>query len=143
MKSRFTNFRNNFFSYVLVIVILIIGIVSFFRFIVKQDYLIGYEGECDPTIESCFIGCEDDTCTKEYYYTEIQKYAQDLMKQCGKNITDCELANVCLPEDNNCFVNFCDPEIDGEDACTFTEDFSVLEEDEEKFLEDNKMNENI
>jgi hypothetical protein len=137
------NFRNNFFSFILILIIIIIGVISYFRFIVRHDYLVGYEGECDPTAESCFIGCNDDTCTEEYYYTKMQKYAPDLYAECGKDITDCEAADVCLPEDQKCSVTYCDSEIDGFDACTVVEDFSVLNENKEGFLEDNEMNKNI
>jgi hypothetical protein len=83
---------------------------------VRQDYLVRYEGTCDATIQKCFIGCEDDACTKESNYSKVVKYAPDIYKECGEDITDCEAANTCLPNDRNCSVTYCDPKID--DECT-------------------------
>lgn len=143
METKRITFRDYFFSASLIVLIIVLIFISYNRFIVKHDYLVGYEGACDPTTESCFIGCEDDACTEEYYYTEMQKYAPDLYAECGKDITDCEVASVCFPEDRECSVTYCDPEIDGDDVCTNVEDFSVSDENEEEPLEDNEMNKNI
>lgn len=79
--------------------------------------MVEYEGICDPVTEKCFIGCEDDECTIEYYYSEIVKYAPDLQRECGNDITDCEAANICLPNDRECLVTYCDSETDG-DVCS-------------------------
>jgi len=70
--------------------------------------MVEYEKTCDSTLEKCFVGCEDDGCVKEYYYSRIQKYASDLYAECGKDITDCENANICLPNDQKCSVTYCD-----------------------------------
>ena len=83
-------FRENILVYTLVpLIILLIG-ASYMRFIVTHDYMVAYEGECDPSLNTCFVGCIDNECTSEYYYTKVQKYAPDLYKQCGSDITDCE-----------------------------------------------------
>lgn len=111
------NFRDHFFSYTIVALILMVGIFSYYRFMIKQDYLVAYEGTCDPAIETCFIGCEDDECTAEYYYSQMVKYAPDLYEECGEDINDCESANVCLSSDRDCSVTYCDPAVDGDDAC--------------------------
>jgi len=113
--------------------VVVTSVVSYYRFMIKHDYVVGYEGVCDPTVEQCFIGCDDDACTEEYYYSKMQKYTPDLYAECGKDITDCEAASVCLPEDRDCSITFCNPEIDGSDAC------SVVGES----LENNEVNENI
>jgi len=88
---------------------------------------VSYEGECDPKMELCFIGCENDECTKEYYYTMVQKYAPDVYAQCGEDITDCVEASVCLPSDRECSITYCDPKVDGENACEdiSLEDFNI------------------
>ena len=112
-KKRFSDI---FFSFLIIIFIIVVCIVSYYRFVIKQDYVVGYEGECDITVNNCFIGCDDDSCTKEYFYSKVQKYAPDLYNECGKDITDCANANVCLVKDKNCTVTYCDPEIDG-DTC--------------------------
>jgi len=111
------NATNRVFSYTLVIFIVVAGVFSYYRFMIKQDYMVAYEGACDPAIETCFIGCEDDECATEYYYSSVVKYVPDLYKECGEDITDCDAANVCLPEDRDCSVTYCDPAVDGDDAC--------------------------
>ncbi len=110
-------FYNHIFLYVLGLLTIIFVGTLYYRLIIKHDYIVGYEGECDPAIESCFVGCEDDECTEEYSYSMVQKYAPDLFEECGPDITDCAEASVCLPTDQECSVVYCDPEIDG-DACS-------------------------
>jgi len=116
------NLRQYFFYYLLLVIVIIVGAFSYFRFIVHHDYIVYYEGECDPNIESCFVGCEDDECTEEYYYTEVQKYAPDLLKVCGNYVTDCDEANICLPTDQNCSIIYCDPEVDNVDCAVPDQD---------------------
>lgn len=99
---------NRIFFYSVAICIVIAVFVSFYRFVLINDYVIYYEGSCDPVIESCFESC-DGEC---YYYTKVQKYAPDIYYECGKDITDCEVANVCLLQDRRCSVVYCNQEID-------------------------------
>lgn len=116
------NFRSHFLSYVLLpFVIFFIG-ASYVRFFVIQDYLVSYEGTCDPAVHDCFVGCEDEECTSEYYYSVVEKYAPNLYEQCGADITDCEAASECTPGEEQCSITYCSPEVDG-DACELlTED---------------------
>jgi hypothetical protein len=138
------HFRKNFFFYILITLVLVVGVVSYNRILINQDYLIEYEGECDPATEECFTGCEDETCTEEYYYTKMIKYAPDLYQECGSDITNCETANVCLPDDHECSVTYCDTKIDDTVCETFTEEpetqNSNQESSEEKSL---PINENL
>ena len=112
------NLRNHFFFYIIVLLIFVVGIFSYRRFMIKQDYMVGYEGVCDPAVNTskCFEGCDDDACTEKHYYLKMVKYAPDLYKECGENITDCESANACLPDDRECFATYCNPEIK-DDTC--------------------------
>jgi len=91
--------------------------VSYTRFVVNHDYIVGYEGSCDPEIFKCFVGYEDGTSEKELYYSKIKKYAPDLYKQCGEDITGCESANRCFPEDRHCSIIYCDEKKD-DDTCS-------------------------
>jgi hypothetical protein len=133
------SFREYYFYYLLLGIILIVGVFSYFRFMVYHDYVVYYEGECNPNVEICFVGCEDDECTEEYYYTEVQKYAPDLLKVCGNNITDCAEANICLSTDQNCSITYCDSEVDGVDCAvpdqdqgdSFSSDADLLLEEED------------
>jgi hypothetical protein len=80
--------------------------------------MVGYEGVCDPVLNigKCFEGCSDDACTEKYYYSKMVKYAPDLYKECGEDITDCEFANACLSDDRDCSVTYCNPEVES-DTC--------------------------
>ncbi|MDD3531375.1 MAG: hypothetical protein PHV99_02175 [Candidatus Pacebacteria bacterium] len=105
------------------ILVLLIGFClgyAYFRFMIVRDYMVAYEGECDPAAQSCFVGCDDSACTSEYYYAKVQKYAVHLQAECGPDITNCDAASVCLPEDEGkCLITYCDSELDGV-TCTET-----------------------
>lgn len=109
---------DHIFFYFIALAIIASVVVSYFRFMVWHDYLVSYEGNCDPATESCFIGCEDDECNTEYYYTQMQKYAPDLYAECGADITDCEKASICLSEDRGCLKTYCDIKIN-EEGCAY------------------------
>ncbi len=84
-----------------------------YRFVVVQDYTVAYEIDCDPQTSSCFVGCEDEDpafgeCNSEYYFAEVQRYAPDLLKLCGEDITDCVEATFCQVGENECSVTFCE-----------------------------------
>lgn len=112
---------------------------SFFRFMVAGNYMVSYEGECDPATHSCFTGCEDEGCTTVYYYSQVEKSASDVLAQCGPDITDCVEASVCLPSGMDCSVTYCSAESVSEgEACTQYHSTMVKEEggDESKLEED-------
>ncbi|HEY0979221.1 MAG TPA: hypothetical protein VGE23_00020 [Candidatus Paceibacterota bacterium] len=115
---------------VLVPLIALSAAASYYRFILASDYMVSYEGECDPATESCFEGCEDDTCETTYPYTQMQKYAADLEASCGPDITDCEAASVCLPTDRDCSITYCDAESLGEDEACYPAEEGPAEEEE-------------
>ncbi len=142
MKLGSINFRDHFLAIALVPAIVVIGIISYNKFIVNHDYIVSYEGVCDPSVQQCFIGCEDEECTEAYYYSKVQKYAQDLYAQCGKDITDCKVANECLLGDRKCSVTFCSPEIDGESTCSSPSGETEAEESEEVSSENSELEEN-
>jgi hypothetical protein len=124
-------FRSKFLFYLLILLtILLIG-TSFVRFMILHDYMVAYEGECNPYTQDCFVGCEDEECSRKYYYSKIQKYAPDVYMQCGEDITDCAEANICLEENGSkCNVTYCDPKIDGDECEALTEADFVEEENE-------------
>jgi hypothetical protein len=87
--------------------ILFVG-ASYVRFIILDDYYVIYEIDCDPSLDSCFIGCSDDECTEEYPYYTVEKYATDIVKQCGESIESCTSAESCLADDGGrCQVTYC------------------------------------
>ncbi len=116
------NFCNHFFLYILVALIFVVSVFSYRRFIIKQDYLVGYESVCDLAVNTnkCFEGCDDDACTEKYYYLKMVKYAPDLYKECGEDITNCESAKSCLPDNRECSMIYCNPEVKGDTCATET-----------------------
>ena len=106
-------FRGQIFPVFLILAVAASGIASYIRFVVDHDYLISYEGKCDPRVEVCFSGCKDDDCTETYTYSKVQKYGADLYTECGDDITNCRSANICLPTDRKCSVTYCDTKADG------------------------------
>jgi len=107
MKNGKIYFRNHILSFILVPLIIIFSVFSYYRFIVKHDYVVGYQGSCDPATGKCFMSCNDDACAKPDYYSEMRKYEPDLYKECGKDITDCKVASVCLSSDRKCSITYC------------------------------------
>ncbi len=111
------NFSRNFLSYILIPLFILLVASSYLRFVVLNDYVVGYESDCDPITNVCFVGCENEECTKEYYYKKMHKYAPNLYNQCGEDITECEKADVCLQKDDvGCSVMYCDPKVDGNEC---------------------------
>jgi len=90
-------------------------VFSYYRFMVKYDYVVGYQGSCDPATGKCFMSCDDDACTKPDYYSEMRKYEPDLYKECGQDITNCDAANVCLPGDRKCSITYCNDKTSDDD----------------------------
>lgn len=79
----------------------------YYRFMVIHDYVVSYEGECDPYESSCFVGCENEECTAEYFYTKVERHASDLVNLCGDSILGCEFANICTSEELQCKIEYC------------------------------------
>ena len=129
--------RNNFFINTIVTLIIITAVFSYFRFIVRNDYLVGYEGVCDPGAGqgNCFVGCNDDTCDDKYYYSKVVKYSPDLFSECGQDITGCPSANICLKDDRFCSVTYCDPLLSN-DECAPVND----SQDDKQMTDDKNIN---
>lgn len=110
-------FKKNVFIIILLPMIIALFAASYIRFMVLHDYMIEYHIECNPQISSCFISCDNDDCSEKSYYAKIKKYAPNIFAQCGKDITNCDNAKVCLPEnDNNCSTLFCNTTISNEEC---------------------------
>ena len=78
-----------FFSLILVSIAL-----SFYRYMIKKDYVISAEAACDPKAQKCYVrNCEEDkegtgcdTLTegqKSYYYTMIERNYRNIDCQSG------------------------------------------------------------
>jgi hypothetical protein len=107
------------------LLILFVG-ASYVRFVILYDYTVAYESDCDPLTASCFIGCEDEECTEQYYYKLMSKNAKNLHAQCGSDITDCEAATYCLAEEAlTCQETYCDSENGDECSVPGTVDITI------------------
>ncbi len=102
--------KKYFFIYILIILASLSVGASFYRFVILNDYIVEYEGECDPRFNSCFIGCSDESCTNTYYYSKIKREATELLSKCGNNILECESAESCQEDSgSSCITNYCEP----------------------------------
>lgn len=103
--------KKHFLLYTVVpLLILTIG-ASYYRFMVSYDYLVRYEGVCDPYVQSCHLYCEDEACTEPFYYTWITRSAATLNELCtGGDVTECAAADACLANETHCSIEFCDPD---------------------------------
>ena len=67
------HFKKHFLLYTLLPLVILMVSASYYRFVVTQDYTVGYEGLCDPYEEECFVYCEDDECIEPFYYSWIER----------------------------------------------------------------------
>lgn len=98
-----------------VIGFLIVGSVAatYWRIVVKRDYIIQAQIECDPETEECFIWecdpastVEGEACTGD---EESDIWYYKIFRRNAKNIP------LCDPNDENCAAYVCDP---GEEDCS-------------------------
>lgn len=102
------HFKKYFLLYTIIPLLVVSSLATYHRFMIAHDYVVEYEGNCDPLHSSCYIGCEDDECSSEYYYAIVRKNAAQLLDQCGPDITNCPAAHQCLNEnDDGCSITYC------------------------------------
>lgn len=118
----------------------------YYRFYITQDFQLYAEVDCDPSVESCFIyECDpewDDWCIEEPENELKNMRPYKIREKSARNTPKPEDANcdavagncpplVCEEGDETCFETFCDPAVDGEDACIGPgEYFFVVQRDE-------------
>jgi hypothetical protein len=118
------HFKEHFFTYIVFILLFFLIGASYLRFIVYHDYTVSYEGDCNPYTESCFVECEDEECTEEFYFSIIERPAYEVYEVCGPNVLECGEAYECSATNDNCSITFCDPVEDG-DYCEDLNDTDV------------------
>lgn len=79
---------------------------SYYRFMVMQDYTIGYEGDCNPYTQNCYYYCDewddadpdnDDECAEPFYYSWIDRHAGMIYNTCAPEWeAQCEAAALCI-----------------------------------------------
>lgn len=109
--------KKHFFLYIILVLTVFAVAASFTRFLSQQDYLVSYEGDCDPYTESCYVCGPDDGCDEVFYYSVIERYASEIHALCGPDVTVCDDAYYCGESVEHCEIFFCDPIIDGEEYC--------------------------
>ncbi len=108
---------NHFFLYILLLSFIVVTALTYYRFIIKRDYIVGYNIPCDSSLEKCFVDFEGEMGSEFSFYSKMEKYAPDLFKECGSNITECNEANVCLQSDRGCKKKYCDINNNDGDTC--------------------------
>lgn len=102
------HFKTNYFFYIILIFLLLAIGASYYRFAVILDYRVLYEADCNPEINSCFVGCEDDLCEYYYYYNYVESNARVLSEVCGENASMCDTSILCDIEGSDCVITYCD-----------------------------------
>jgi hypothetical protein len=107
---------------VIVIFILIAGVVAvtYWRIMIKKDYIISAQTDCDPAMEKCFIwncdskstvegeACTGDPETDTWYYKIIERKAYNI-PLCDPKDENC-VALTCPEEEADCEEVFCNVE---------------------------------
>lgn len=93
--------------------------ISFYKIIIKKDYLVFAEIPCDISTQSCFIrDCNQDyeRCTHDdkLIYTIIQKKAYRIPK-CDPYLGECDHILKCKKGEPDCKIITCDPQNLSED----------------------------
>jgi len=102
-----------------VVFLLIIGsvAVTYWRIMIKKDYMIEAQASCDPTVDKCFVSsCDpavtegDTMCTGDpekdtSYYAIISRKAANI-PLCDPNDENCA-ALTCPEGEKDCSMTFC------------------------------------
>lgn len=93
---------------------------TFYRYMIKKDYIVQAQADCDPYTEACFVWeCdpeseeEGEMCTGDseediWYFKIINKNASQIVS-CDANDEDCD-ALVCAQNEPDCEFVFCNLE---------------------------------
>jgi hypothetical protein len=140
--------------FLIVFFLLIVGSIgaTYYRTMIKKDYLISAQTDCDPYTEKCFIWecdpastVEGEACTGDlesdiWYYKIIQRKAFNI-PLCDPNDENCE-ALVCPEGEKDCAEVLCSSETATEgEACNDPEEYTINnpeEEDAEECAEDDE-----
>ncbi len=132
----------------LAFLVLVIAVVAFtcYKYMVKRDYIIEAQADCDPYTEACFIWqCdpesseEGEACTGDpeediWYYQIVKRNAMNI-PLCDPNDENCD-ALICDPAlEKDCEIILCDEEtaVEQEAECNDPEEYALenpIEEDD-------------
>jgi hypothetical protein len=113
--------KSKILVWIFVIALIISVGATYYRYIIKNDYIIYAHAPCDPKIESCFyVSCERMDCPAEAdieYYKKINKKAFNI-EICDSENPDCKPL-VCKENEADCEITNCSEEnIEGDEACS-------------------------
>ncbi len=112
--------KESIFYFSVFVLILLSFFATYYKYGILKDYIVAYEAECDPSTESCYVGCSDDNCESNYYFKIIEKKAFDLFRSCGNAVINCDDAQFCSESDSFCNVIICTPDsTTGEECYSF------------------------
>jgi len=133
----------------LVFFLLIVGAVgaTFYRIMIKKDYIVSAETDCDPYTENCFIwecdpastvegeACVGDPETDTWYYKIIKRNAGRI-PLCDPNDENCT-ALVCDENEPECSETLCDEttKVEKEAECVDPVQYSAENPVEEEAVE--------
>lgn len=133
----------------IVFFLLIIGSVgaTYYRTMIKKDYVIAVQLDCDPYVEKCFIWecdpastVEGEACTGEaendiWYYQIFERKAYNI-PSCDPDDENCE-ALVCPEGEKDCSVTFCNEEnkIEQGVECNDPVQYAIDNPEEEETIE--------
>jgi hypothetical protein len=109
--------KTKILSIIFIAAIMVSAFATYYKVIIKNDFIISGEAECDPKIEKCFArpcGSEnecDNSGAKFSYYKIINKNFKDVA--CGPNNENCSVLE-CEEGDKNCEEILCDENNIGE-----------------------------
>ena len=111
--------KSKIFFLILFLFILGSVAVTYWRVMIKRDYIISAQQECDPKIEACFVSkCnpeEDEECTatpeeeRVSYYKSINKNAKNI-PLCDPYKNECPEELACEEGEEECEEILCDEE---------------------------------
>lgn len=118
---------------------------TFYRYMIKKDYIVQAQVDCDPYSEACFVwNCdpgseiEGEACTGDpeidtWYYKIINKNASQI-SSCDANDESCD-ALVCAQNEPDCEFVFCNlenKEENGSEICINPEEYTLANPVEEE-----------
>lgn len=94
--------KRNFFFIAIVAMGVIFTLVSYYKYIYKQDYLIHFRLPCDPKKENCYVGDCDvekvEECKKYFDVKEDGIAYYKVLERKAYNFPDCDFLNQPCPE---------------------------------------------
>lgn len=132
----------------IVLALLIVGsiVVTYYKYMVKRDYIIQAATDCDPESEACFVWeCDPEStvageeCTGVadndiWYYKNIERNASR-MPLCDPNDENCD-ALVCKENEPDCLEVLCTPEnVPEGESCNNPEQYKIDNPPEEECAE--------